>query len=263
MKNIYFFDIDNTLIDHDSHTIPESAVAAIKQLKEQGNTVVIATGRSDGHAKPYIELIDPDYVIVFNGALVMKDSRPIFSSPLPPERLTHLFDWIHSLGHSFGVNLGENAFVSEAVDAALIPLNSVKLPVQSVGHFNPEQAIYQGWLFFDESLDSELFPQIYQRYPEFTLVRWHQTGADILHKHVNKWTACQQILQRTGFRPDEAIAFGDGLNDIQMIQGVGLGIAMGNGHPKLKAVADRVAPPLLEDGIARMLETLALEMNQP
>lgn len=259
MTNIYFFDIDNTLIDHQSHTIPESALSAIGRLKAEGHTVVIATGRSDGHARPYIDLIEPDYVIVFNGALVLKNSSPIFSCPLPHDRLAHLFKWIHSLGYSFGVNLGENAHISEAVDITLKPLDSVKLPVQSIGHFCLEQDIYQGWLFFDESLDSQLFPEIQKRYPEFGLVRWHQTGVDILHKHINKWTACQQILQQTGFTPDQAIAFGDGLNDMQMIQGVGLGIAMRNGHPKLKAVADRVAPPLNEDGIARMLEILKLE----
>ncbi len=64
-------------------------------------------------------------------------------------------------------------------------------------------------------------------------------------------------MAQTGFTPDQAIAFGDGLNDIQMLQGVGLGIAMDNGHPDLKAVADRVAPALHLDGIAKMLDELA------
>jgi hypothetical protein len=63
-------------------------------------------------------------------------------------------------------------------------------------------------------------------------------------------------MAQTGFRADQAIAFGDGLNDMQMLQGVGLGIAMGNAHPELKAIADRVAPALHLDGIARMLEEL-------
>ena len=64
-------------------------------------------------------------------------------------------------------------------------------------------------------------------------------------------------MARTGFSPEQAIAFGDGLNDMQMLQGVGLGIAMDNGHPDLKAVADRIAPALHLDGIARMLDELA------
>ena len=63
---------------------------------------------------------------------------------------------------------------------------------------------------------------------------------------------------QTGVRPEQAIAFGDGLNDIEMLQGVGLGVAMGNGHPELKAVANHIAPALQMDGIAKVLEDLAL-----
>ena len=59
-----------------------------------------------------------------------------------------------------------------------------------------------------------------------------------------------------GFAAAEAVAFGDGLNDREMLQGVGLGIAMGNGHPELKAIADRVAPALADHGVARMLAEL-------
>ena len=64
-------------------------------------------------------------------------------------------------------------------------------------------------------------------------------------------------MAQTGFQAHQAIAFGDGLNDIEMLQGVGLGIAMDNGHPELKAIANRIAPALHLDGIAAMLDELA------
>ena len=64
-------------------------------------------------------------------------------------------------------------------------------------------------------------------------------------------------MAQTGFEPHQAIAFGDGLNDIEMLQGVGLGVAMDNGHPALKAVANRIAPAMNLDGIARVLNDLA------
>ena len=87
-------------------------------------------------------------------------------------------------------------------------------------------------------------------------MRWHKTAVDVLPKAVNKWTGCQWVLAETGFQAHQAIAFGDGMNDMEMIKGVGVGIAMGNGHPELKAAADRVALPLHEDGIAIMLDEL-------
>ena len=116
---------------------------------------------------------------------------------------------------------------------------------------------YQGWLFFDESLDATLVPEINTHFPEFDIVRWHRWAVDVQLRAINKWTGCQWVMARTGFSPEQAIAFGDGLNDMQMLQGVGLGIAMDNGHPDLKAVADRIAPALHLDGIARALEELA------
>ena len=87
-------------------------------------------------------------------------------------------------------------------------------------------------------------------------MRWHPWAVDVTLRTINKWTGCQWVLARTGFTPEQAIAFGDGLNDVQMLRGVGLGIAMGNAHPDLKAVADHIAPTLQLDGIARALQEL-------
>ena len=98
-----------------------------------------------------------------------------------------------------------------------------------------------------------MMPRILEHFPCFALVRWHQTAVDVMPAQVNKWTACHWVMQQTGFTPERAIAFGDGLNDMQMLQGVGLGIAMDNGHPELKAIADHVAPALHLDGIARTI----------
>lgn len=257
MKNIYFFDIDNTLLDHATNEIPQSALAAIAELRRAGHTVVIATGRSYGHAAPYVKQIDPSYVITQNGARILKNEQEMLTIPLARAALDDLFRWIHALGHPFGVNHSEVSFLSERVPCATIPLRGVEIPVQSTDHFYRYEDVFQGWLFFDESLDDTLFPAILERYPEFDLVRWHKTAVDVLPKAINKWTGCQWVLEQTGFQPHQAIAFGDGLNDMEMLKGVGLGIAMDNGHPDLKAIANLIAPALHLDGIATILDELA------
>ena len=257
MPNIFFFDIDNTLLDHKTLTIPPSALTAIDELKQEGHTVVVATGRSYGHAEPFIRQVRPDYVITQNGARILQGEQEVLSIPLPRKALIALFDWMHSQGHYFGINDGSSGYVSDLVPAAIEPLDTVRMPYQNRNRFYLERDVYQAWLFFDESLDDTLIPEIHKRYPEFDTVRWHKTAIDIMPHAINKWTGCQWVLARTGFTPDQAIAFGDGLNDMQMLQGVGLGIAMDNGHPDLKAVADRIAPALHLDGIAAMLDELA------
>lgn len=258
MKKIYFFDIDNTLLDPCTNVIPDSALKAIAALKRAGNTVVIATGRSYGHAKPYIDQVRPSYSITHNGARILKNDRQVLSITLAGGPLGDLFDWMHAQGHCYGVNDALVGYISDAVPWVLDILGSVDVAVQTDVRFYRAKDVHHGWLFFDESLDDSLYPAIVQRYPEFDLVRWHARAVDVLPKGINKWTACQWVMAQAGFAPDQAIAFGDGLNDMEMLQGVGLGVAMENGHPALKAIANRVAPALHLDGIATMLNELAL-----
>jgi len=257
MKNIYFFDIDHTLLDHRTYAIPESALLAIAGLKREGHTIVVATGRSYGHAKPYVDQLQPDYVITQNGARIIKNDQEMLAIPLAREALIELFDWIDQQGHAFGVNNIDSGYVSRPIPSVVGPMKSVGMPFQSHDRFYLHQPAYQGWLFFAADLDAQLIPEILERFPDFDLVRWHPMGVDVMPKAVNKWTGCQWVLAHAGFTSHQAIAFGDGLNDLEMILGAGIGIAMDNGHPELKAVADRIAPALHLDGIARMLEELA------
>lgn len=256
MKKIFFFDIDNTLIDHHSFRIPASARKAIARLKHSGHTVALATGRSYTHAKPYVDEIQPDYVITQNGARAHKGDEEIISIPLARQPLIELFAWIEAQGHAFGVNDADSGYVSKADPRIVAPLTFVGMPFQTHDPFYLYRDTFQGWLFFEESLDEQLMPEILARFPDFDLARWHPMGVDVMPRAINKWTGCQKVIEHAGFRIDQSIAFGDGLNDMEMIQGVGLGIAMDNGHPELKAVADRIAPALLLDGIATMLEEL-------
>jgi len=256
MHKIYFFDIDNTLLDHATGAIPPSALAAIEVLKQAGHTIVIATGRSYGHAEPFIKQIGPSYAITQNGSRIVKDGKEVMTITLAESALMDLFSWMETQGHHYGVDDGSIALISSDHPSILEPLHAVEKPLKSTTGFYTGQPVFQAWLFFSEKLDAQLFPAILQRYPEFDLVRWHPIAVDILPKGINKWTACQWVMQQTGFEAHQAIAFGDGLNDIEMLQGVGLGVAMENGHPDLKAVAQRIAPALHKDGIATVLGEL-------
>jgi len=258
MKRIYFFDIDNTLLDHHSKTIPDSALTAIAGLQHAGHTVVIATGRSYAHARPYIAQIKPSYAITQNGARILKGTGEdeVLTVPLAREALRSMFGWMQQLGHPYGINSDSAAHLSALDPVAIKPLGTMGMTALADVERVLEDEVYQAWLFFDEPLDPTLTPEILRRFPDFDLVRWNRTALDVLPKGINKWTGCQWVLKQTGFAPAQAIAFGDGLNDLEMLQGVGLGIAMDNGHPTLKAIAKRIAPALHLDGIAAMLAEL-------
>lgn len=256
MKRIFFFDIDHTLLDHRTFTIPESALNAIDALRRNGHTIVVATGRSRAQAQPFARQVQPDYLITQNGARILKDDRETLSIPLPISPLVELFDWARAQSHPFGANLDGIGYLSEAAPRALEPMATTRTPYQTDDPAYLRQPVHQAWLFYDERLDPQTAETILTRFPAFDLVRWHRTAIDIMPRGVNKWTGCQWVLRQTGFSPEQAIAFGDGLNDMQMLQGVGIGVAMGNGHPELQAVADHVAPALDCDGIAIALAQL-------
>lgn len=258
MKRIFFFDIDNTLLDHETMEIPPSALDAIRALKPAGHTVVVATGRSFEHAKPFIDLVEPGYAITLNGARIFRAGVEVHNAPLDRAAVADLFDWIVARGHYFGMNRGSTSYLSTINQMTTAPLEAVGMAYELDRRQYLSEDIYQAWLFFDESLDATLGPEIAVRYPQFDIVRWHPNAVDVMPAGINKWTGCQWVLGQTGFRPEQAIAFGDGLNDIEMLQGVGLGVAMGNGHPQLKAIANHIAPALHMDGIATVLQDLAL-----
>ena len=256
MKRIFFFDIDNTLLDHQTFTIPSSALTAIDGLRRAGHTIVVATGRSQSQARKFSDQIQPDYLITQNGARILKDGQEILSIPLVIPSLVKLFDWMHAQGHPYGSNLDGIGYISEAVECTIAPMTATRNRYQTDDPAYLRRPTYQAWLFYDESLDPQMASSIRERFPDFDLVRWHKTAVDIMPRGINKWSGCRWVIEHAGFRIDQSIAFGDGLNDMEMIRGVGLGVAMGNGHPELKAIADHVAPAVHLDGIAVALAQL-------
>ncbi|MPM31287.1 putative phosphatase [bioreactor metagenome] len=73
---------------------------------------------------------------------------------------------------------------------------------------------------------------------------------------VGKAYGLQRLTERLGIGPDRVVAFGDGLNDLDMLEWAGLGVAVANAEPELLAVADRIAPSCDQDGFAQALEAL-------
>ena len=160
MAKIYFFDIDNTLLDHSTQEIPQSALQAIAELREAGHTVVVATGRSYAHAKPFIDQVQPSYSITQNGARILKGDEEVMSIALAQQPLTDLFDWMHAQGHYYGFNDGQHAHISAAAPPVLDALGSVTLGFKCGVGYCVGQEIYQAWLFFDEALHETLSAQI-------------------------------------------------------------------------------------------------------
>ena len=81
------------------------------------------------------------------------------------------------------------------------------------------------------------------------ITAWWDKAVDIIPINCGKGNAVNAILDYYGFSKDEAIAFGDGENDVEMLEAVGTGIAMGNAKDEVKAKADFACQSVENDGI--------------
>ena len=88
--------------------------------------------------------------------------------------------------------------------------------------------------------------------------RANEMSMDIINKGITKATGVTQMIERLGVTQQNTYAFGDGLNDLEMLHFVGTGIAMANGFDELKAVADLVTDSVFNDGISKGLKKLKL-----
>lgn len=254
-RKLIAFDLDGTLLDEQKQPLA-STIEAINELKAQGHAVTIATGRNYLLAQEVIETLGFDYAIVCNGSVALHQDRILFEQPLSVDLLAPCLEALHhdQIDTAF-VSLDETKRVT-AFDEA-----KMELAMQSFGSHLPEYeetfhhttTVYQGLAFYDED-----YPLDEARFEGLSFVRWHPNCVDIIPKNGSKAKTLAFLADHLGIAPEDTIAFGDGLNDIEMLREAGVGVAMGNAKPEVKKCANFVTESNEADGIARALVHLGL-----
>lgn len=256
---IIFFDIDDTLYIKHQNYVPDSVATALKSVKEKGIIVAIATGRGRAvFPKAIYDLITDvgiDLVISINGQCSHHKGELLSHYPLTESQISEVTEHLvrQNLAYAY---MTDDGILAMAEDDALIEaLSSLHIPytLMSLADFDKNQAVYQVLAFHPDNQSLQL-----QMPESLKTVRWHKSGIDILDVHGSKARGIEQALKALGLTFADTWAFGDGLNDIEMLEKVGFGVAMGNAHADLKAVADYVCPNAWDDGIYQGLKELGL-----
>ncbi|OCI05258.1 hydrolase Cof [Bacillus paralicheniformis] len=249
-KKLIFFDIDGTIYDHDKR-IPDTAKQAVSDLKAQGHHVFIASGRAPFMVRPVLEELGIDSFVSYNGQYVVFEGEVIYKNPIAEQSLEALLAHSDSCGHPL-VFMGEEGMRTTSAGHPFVHegIGSLKVnpPEEDRAYFKGRD-IFQVLLFCTQDEEER-----YSRFQEFDLVRWHERSTDVLPSGGSKAEGIKKVIEKLPFDREDTYAFGDGLNDLQMIEFAGTGVAMGNAVPELKKIADFVTKPVDEDGIQYAVE---------
>lgn len=253
MIKAIFFDIDGTLISFNTHKIPQSTINAIKELRQQGIKVFIATGRSFSTISGIDEL-EFDGFITANGAYCVDASNNMISQNLiPKNNLEALLTYFKTKPLSCAVMSDKGNFINYVDETTMSLYGIVDIPLPIIRPLEDcfMDDVYQLDLFMTEKQEVEIMAEVLT---DCEAARWHPSFADVNIKGNNKGTGIDRFIEKFGIKLEETMAFGDGGNDIEMLKHAGIGVAMGNARDNVKAVADYITDSVDDDGIVNALK---------
>lgn len=243
---IIFFDIDGTLVDPETGNISQRTMDTLRRLKQRGFLLCIATGRPN-MCLPDFGDFRFDAFCAFNGADCYTGEKIIFSAPISPKTVDQVMENAAGLGRPVSLALRDR-LVANGVEKDLgdyYALSHLVLTVAEDFEEARRQPIYQIMLGCRE----EDFPAIVHNAPDVKIAVSWDRAVDVVSTEGGKGNGVKKIVEYFGLDISEALAFGDSRNDLEMIEAVGTGVAMGNAAELLKRVADEVCGPVSEDGI--------------
>ncbi len=243
---ILFFDIDGTLLDPATGRISQRTVQTLRKLQDKGYLTGIVTGRVPASLPDFGELRF-DVIATFNGCLCRAGNEVIYSNPIDPGDVQTVLKNAARLGRPVSI-AARQRLSANGLDPDLgeyYRLAGIELTVAKDFEDTLTEDIYQIMLGCRE----EDHDAIIRGANNVKLAISWDRAVDVIPRSGGKGSAIRAILNHFGLDAKEAIAFGDSHNDLEMLQEVGTGVAMGNASALLKDIADDICGPVSDDGI--------------
>jgi Cof subfamily protein (haloacid dehalogenase superfamily) len=223
--------------------------------------VIVVTGRMVQSVRRALEpagLHDP--VICYQGAVVVDgDGTWLRHEPIPFELARDALVFARDEGYSPNVYVGDELYVAEVTAEARNYAEFQHLQIHPVGDLldwlsePPTKLVIVGDPEALDAVEARAKAEFEGRlYISKSLPYFLEFAAD----GVTKGAGLDFLARRLGFTPAETIAFGDGENDVELVEWAGFGIAVENAHERVKAVADWICPSAEDEGVAQVLESL-------
>ena len=280
-------DLDGTLLDP-SGRVPPACASAIARAREAGLRVVICTGRGLVECRFALEAIDQrDPVVVAGGSIIADPStgRTIHRFPMAPDLVGHAVTGL--LRHRHPALVLKDPSSSDLDYLVVQGDQALPLDPVTIWWFERTRARWRSARSLDEDMHPEHTVRVgacglsgtlatirrdleeavagrahVHHFPAVAAPHHVKSLPDGQSLHIlelfdagaTKWSALSRLLEDWGIMPTEVAAIGDEINDVSMIQGAGLGIAMGNAVQAVLDVADVVTTRNDEHGVAHAIE---------
>lgn len=275
MTKIAFFDVDGTLCNSSGEVLT-STVESIRQFRQAGNLAYICTGRSKPEIIDSILEIGFDGIIGAGGGYVAVNDEVVMHKTMPKELVLDIIDYFDKNDIGYYLESNDGLFGSENCVRKI--QEEIKTIANKTGEAFEEVNGKNAWFYelihkFDaipidhgnvnkiSFINNTLpFSEIAKRYGD-DFYMYHSTvplfgpeSGEIAVRGVDKQKAVEFVLDYLAIAKEDAIAFGDGDNDLPMFEAVSYKVAMANATDKLKAAADEVTDDADNDGIAISLK---------
>lgn len=267
-----FFDIDGTLLN-DRKNVQKTTQKAIQSLKKQGILVGLATGRGPAFVQPFLENFGLDFAVTYNGQYILTRDKILYQNQLPKSLIYKVIRYASdkkkevSLGTASGlagsriIDMGTSSFGQ--VVSSIVPKSMVTTVEGSFKHlirrvkpqsFNNLVTIMREPIYQIVMVASaEETQEIKDKFPHIKITRSSPYSIDLISVGQSKIKGIERLGAMFGFELSEVMAFGDSDNDIEMLRGVGVGVAMGNADELLKADAHFITASNNNGGISKAL----------
>ena len=243
---IIFFDIDGTLIDMKRKQISGKTMEMLIRLKEKGVMICIATGRAPSALPAFGDIVF-DVYLTFNGSYCYNRDQIIFSNPLLTDDVDTIIKNAETIHRPLSLATKDRQAANGKDDDLVEYYGFANREVEVADDFEEvaKEEVYQIMLGCRERDHLSLLNGVHRA----KIAAWWDRAVDIIPADGGKGIGIEKVLEYYHLNQSEAMAFGDGNNDIEMFQAVGKGIAMANASDRLKEAAYGLCGDAAEDGI--------------
>lgn len=253
-------DLDGTLLDSKKQLSPD-LFPLIRQLRKNGIHFAAASGRQyDNLHMLFSAVSDEISFICENGAAVYDRSTCLFADQMPAE---YFIPPIHTIRTLLGVNVvlctHSGAFIECSTDAVFVKnaqmyyekLTIVPDLIAVLAH----EPAFKLAVFKKACAETDCLPALRTYDNHFALVLSGADWLDLMNPKTNKGAGLEHLAAHLNIPLCNTMAFGDYLNDTELLKAAGCAFVMENGHPELKQIADHIAPSNDENGVVRAIQS--------